>query len=124
MLLLIITIVILILSGLAFYKWNNDLDASDFFIIGIPLGAISLIALIAEVATISTKAIGYKNFKIKYDTIKSQITNKDDIRDASFTQNIIEINEQILYCREYKDSIWFGIYQNEKICDTELLKKE
>lgn len=124
MLLLIITTIVLILSGLAFYKYNSDWFASDFYAIGIPLGVISLVALIFEVATILAKPIDYKNFKIEYDTIKSQITSKDDIRDASFTQNIIEINKQILYCREYKDSIWFGIYQNEKICDTELLKKE
>ena len=126
MLLLIITIFLLILSGSIIYLCyhNDDWYSETLPIISGIIGTLAITALIIEIGILISKPFNYKAFKIKYNVLKEQTTSKDDIRDATFTQNIIEINEEIIWCREYKDSIWIGLYQNEKICNTKLLKKD
>ena len=70
------------------------------------------------------KQVTYKRFIAEYNTIKEISTSKEDLRDATYTNRIIDINEQINTCREFKDSLWVGIYQNKKICNAELLTKK
>lgn len=101
-------------------SWDCDWQIEVGIVISFVSGLLLIIALIA----LLTKPITYKNFKIEYDTIKETMTYKDDIRDATYTQNIININKQIRRCREYKDSNWLGIFQIEGICNAELLEKE
>lgn len=124
MLLLIFTILAIILGGISLYytthSWEDHDIITGFSLIFLVIG---LLFIVIEIGVLIIKPIAYKDFKIKYDVIKEQITNKDDVRDATFTQNIIEINQEIMQCREYIDNIWLGIFENKKICDMELLKK-
>ena len=89
-------------------------------IVGLLLGGVALFIMIIFLAT---KPYDYKRFKVEYDTIKETLTEKDDIRDATFTNKIIEINQEIRTCREFENSKWIGIFHNKKICRLELLKK-
>lgn len=124
MLLLIFTILAIILGGIGLYYSTNSWEDHDIFMgFSILLLILGIIFITIEIAYLTAKPIVYKNFKIKYEIVKEQITSKDDVRDATFTQNIIEINQKIMQCREYIDNIWLGIYENKKICDMELLKK-
>ena len=126
MVLLGITILIVIIGILCIIKGNHCgyWDGDNWILLGAIILVFSGIFSIGELVFLSLKPVDYKNFKIKYDTIKETITSKDDIRDATFTNQLIEINQTIRSCNEYKDSIWVGIFQNKKICEMELLKKE
>ena len=93
-------------------------------ILGIVCLLLATIFFSVEMVLILSKPFEYKTFKIKYDTIKDTITFKDDIRDATFTNQIIEINSKIRSCNEFKDSQWIGIFQNKRICDLPLLNKD
>ncbi len=125
MILLGITILIVIIGILCIIKGNNCgfFDADSWILVGILILVFSGIFLTIEMAILLSKPLDYKSFKIKYDTIKETITSKDDIRDATYTNQIIEINQQIRSCNEFKDSKWVGIFQNEKICELQLLTK-
>ena len=124
MLLLIFTILAIILGGIGLYYTTHSWEDHDIIMgFSIILLVFGIIFITIEIVALTTKPIVYKNFKIKYDVIKEQITSKDDVRDATFTQNIIEINQEIMHCREYINNVWLGIYENKKICDMELLKK-
>ena len=85
---------------------------------------LATIFILIEIVLILNKPFEYKTFKVKYDTIKETITFKDDIRDATFTNQIIEINSKIRSCNEFKDNQWIGIFQNKRICDLPLLNKD
>ena len=126
MILLGITITIVIIGILCIVKaqYENFWDSETWAIAGAIVLMFSVSFLIVELTFLFLKPLSYKNFKIKYDTIKETITSKDDIRDATFTNQIIEINKEIKTCNEFKNSAWFGIFQNEQICKSELLTKE
>lgn len=104
-------------------SWNWDYSYEKYYWIGIPCVIISGTILFIMILVLTLKPVMYKNFKIKYDTIKEMSTSPDDIRDATYTQNLIEINNEIRHCREYKNSTWVGIFQNKKICNLKLLNK-
>lgn len=125
MLLLIFTILAIILGGIGLYYSMNSWEDHDIFMgFSIILLILGIIFITVEIICLTTKPISYKEFKIKYEVVKEQITSKDDVRDATFTQNIIEINQKIMHCREYIDNVWLGIYENKKICDMDLLRKD
>lgn len=126
MILLGITITIVIIGILCIVKaqYSNFWAEDTWAIAGAIVLMFSVPFLIVELTFLFLKPLSYKNFKIKYDTIKETMTSKDDIRDATFTNQIIEINKEIKTCNEFKNSTWFGIFQNEQICESELLTKE
>ena len=126
MILLGITIFIVIIGILCIIKGNHCSywDEDKWFLSGAIILVFSGMFLIVELVFLSLKPVTYKNFKIKYDIIKETMTSKDDIRDAEFTNQLIEVNQTIRSCNEYKDSMWISIFQNKKICEMELLKKE
>ena len=101
-------------------NWYDD-DLIVYGIIGIVFDGMFLLVM---ALSLLCKPYDYKNFKIEYETVKETITQKDDVRDATYTMQIIEINQKIRHCREFKDSKWIGIFQNKKICEMELLTKE
>ena len=123
MIILILTISVVILGIILCIIGANDWEKENFLTAGVMICVFIGMVLIFEIVDILYKPIDYKNFKIRYDTIKETMTSKDDIRDATFTNNLIEINQKIRTCNEYKDSIWFNIFQNKKICETEIIKK-
>lgn len=91
--------------------------------IGILLCIICTIGTIVSATLLIIKPISYKNFKIRYDTLKDTITSSDDVRDATFTKDLIEVNTEINKCRAYIDSKWIGIFFNKEMCELELLGK-
>ena len=91
--------------------------------IGILLCVICIIGTIISTILLIMKPISYKNFKIRYDTLKDTITSSDDIRDATFTKDLIEVNTEINKCRAYIDSKWIGIFFSKEMCELELLEK-
>ena len=123
MLLLILSILLFILSIVFIYIGNGDWDKEWLLYFGIGLIIIMIMSLIIEFTMLISKPIEYKNFKIEYDVVKETITSSEDIRDTNYTQKLIEINTKIKTNREYKDSIWCGIFFNKKIADLELLQK-
>ena len=122
MILLITTMLGLILGivaikiGLKYYK-------DGLTIIGLVTTVIHVIMIVIELIIILTKPLDAIDFKSKYEVIQQMATEKDDIRDATFTQNIIKINQTINDNRIWKDSLFVGIFYNEEIADMEFLKK-
>lgn len=102
---------------------QSGYDREGLCLLGICCLVLSTIFILVEMVLILNKPFEYKTFKVKYDTIKETITFKDDIRDATFTNQIIEINSKIRSCNEFKDSYWVGIFQNKRICELPLLNK-
>lgn len=119
MLILIIGIILFIIGIIGLNKGFDDW----LEIVGIGGSIFGGIMLFAAIVFLINKPYKYRTFKIEYETIKQMATSESDIRDATFTNRLIEVNKEINYCREFKDSIWIGIYQNKKICEMKLLKK-
>lgn len=118
-----------ILFALIGYKMDQSAsffsdDGLLWIVVGWTIIILDFIFILTMSLILLSKPYNYKNFKIEYETVKETITQKDDVRDATYTMQIIEINQEIKYCREFKDSKWIGIFQNEKICEMELLEKE
>ena len=116
-LLVVIGIILLIIDAKVGFWFDYDI----YGIISLFVGGL---ILFITILILLTKPISYKNFKVKYETIKEMVTSKNDIRDATFTNSLIEINEDIKSCNEYKNSVWIGIFQIKEICETEPLRKE
>lgn len=123
MIILIITIILAILGIVMAIIANNSWRYEVFLIIGVILLMVASIALLCEIGVIISKPIDYKNFKIQYDTITEMQTSKNDIRDAEYTKNLIEINNEIKTNREYINSKWVGIFYNKKIAEMKILNK-
>ena len=123
MIILIITIILAILGIVMVIIGNKSWRYEVFLIIGVILLIVTSIALLCEIGVIISKPIDYKNFKIQYDTITEMQTSKNDIRDAEYTKNLIEINNEIKTNREYINSKWVGIFYNKKIAEIKILNK-
>ena len=123
MLILMFSILLFILSIVFIYIGNDDWDKEWLLYFGGALIIIMIISLTIEFTMLISKPIEYKNFKIEYDVVKETITSPEDIRDTNYTKKLIEINTKIKTNREYKDSMWCGIFFNKKIADLELLQK-
>lgn len=123
MIILIITIILAILGIVMCIIGEKNWKYDTFLIIGVILFMVTSMALLAEILNIIVKPINYKNFKIQYETITEMPTSKNDIRDAEYTKNLIEINKTIKTNREYINSKWVGIFYNKKIAEMEILNK-
>lgn len=123
MIILIITIILAILGIVMVIIGEKSWEYDTFLIIGAILLMVTSMALLIEIPIIILKPINYKNFKIQYDTITEMQTSKNDIRDAEYTKNLIEINNEIKTNREYINSKWVGIFYNKKIAEMEILNK-
>lgn len=123
MIILIITIILAILGIVMCIIGEKNWKYDTFLIIGVILFMVTSMALLGEILNIIVKPINYKNFKIQYETITEMPTSKNDIRDAEYTKNLIEINKKIKTNREYINSKWVGIFYNKKIAEMEILNK-
>jgi hypothetical protein len=119
MIILILTIMLLI-TGIILNIFN---ESEWSMLLGIFLDLVAVIAITIDLSLLAVKPANYKYFKIKYDTIQEMQTSSEDVRDATYTQNLIEINEEIKINREYVDNIWIGIFYNKDIANLELLNK-
>ena len=123
MIILIITIILATLGIVMFIIGEKNWEYDIFLIIGAILLMVTSMALLIEIPIIILKPINYKNFKIQYETVTEMQTSKNDIRDAEYTKNLIEINNEIKTNREYINSKWVGIFYNKKIAEMEILNK-
>ena len=123
MLLLILAIVLVSLGIICAIIYDKNYS-DGCLVLGCTCLIVGVSSLLAMIIILSSKPLEYTNFKIKYDTLKNMITDKDDIRDATFTNNLLEINKDILTCRAYINSNWIGVFYNKNICDAELLSKD
>ena len=126
MIILILTILIVIVATICLivgYLTDNWYSSDDWCMAGGILMSIGGVVLIIELSFLAMKPLDYKNFKVKYETMQMISTQKDDIRDATYTMKIIEVNEEIAKCKEFENSKWIGIFQNKKICNTSYLEK-
>lgn len=123
MIILIITIILVILGIVMVIIGDKSWEHEVFLIIGAILITATSTVLLCEIIIIISKPIDYKDFKIQYETITEMQTSKNDIRDAEYTKNLIEINNKIKTNREYINSKWVGIFYNKKIAEMEILNK-
>lgn len=123
MIILIITIILVILGIVMVIIGDKSWEYAVFLIIGAILITATSTVLLCEIIIIIIKPIAYKDFKIQYETITEIQTSKNDIRDAEYTKNLIEINNKIKTNREYINSKWVGIFYNKKIAEMEILNK-
>jgi hypothetical protein len=117
---LIITIFIIVLGSI--FTLTDDGDWRDT--VGSALDWLGVIFLIVEIILLCIKPIDYKHFKIKYETIKEMTTSASDVRDATYTEKLIEINEEIKKNREFINNDFIGIFYNKEIANMELLGKK
>lgn len=123
MIIIIIMIVTLILGILLCYLGEKDYWSEWKTFVGIFNLVISIILILVVSVLLISKPIDYKKFKAKYESIKETMTKTNDVRDATYTIKIIEVNEEIRNCRMMINSKWVGIFYNKRICDMELLTK-
>lgn len=124
MIIIIIMIVLLITGILLCYLGEKDYTSEWKTVVGCINLYISLILILIISVLLLSKPVEYKKFKAKYESIKETITKTNDVRDATYTIKIIEVNEEIRNCRMMINSKWIGIFYNKRICDMELLEKE
>lgn len=120
----LIIVILLIIIGIVCVLIGHSLDCWDgenWILAGWGCLILGGICLLVIIMILTSKPLDYKRLKVKYDVLQQTITSKDDIRDAGYINQLIEVNNEIQSCREFKDSKWVGIYQNKKICELELL---
>lgn len=117
---LIITIFIIVLGFIFILTDDGDWRCT----VGSALDCLGVIVLIVEIILLCIKPIDYKNFKIKYETIKEMTTSASDVRDATYTEKLIEINEEIKKNREFINNDFIGIFYHKEIANMELLGKK
>lgn len=120
----LIIVILLIIIGIVCVLKGHSLgwrDGENWSWVGWTCLALGGIFLFIIIMILTAKPLDYKRVKIKYDVLQQTITSKDDIRDAGYINQLIELNNEIQSCREFKDSKWVGIFQNKKICELELL---
>lgn len=108
------------------YENKKSFAYSSVFLsaLGDILMAVGGVSLAIELLYLISKPIDFAKFKSKYDTLKNIEIRADDLRDATITKEIIEINNKINFNKIMKDNIWIGIFYNEEISDLDLLNKE
>ena len=122
MLLIIISIIMLILS-IILIKVATENWFDGLLILGILIAFISGGTLIGCITALAIKPLIKNDFIARYETIKEMPTYNNDIRDATYTQSLIEINEEIKKCNIYINNKFIGIFEIKEICETEPLKK-
>lgn len=80
--------------------------------------------IIITIILVMFKNLDEKDFALRYELIKTTITSSDDVRDATYTDKVLEINEEILKNRYRSKSKWRGIYYSKKIGTYELITYE
>ena len=121
MLLLILTILILSISITCAIVYSGKSDV----ILGLSIlvAGIAATMLLFEMIFLAFKPYEYIRFETKYNTLKEIETSDKDVRDATFTKELIDINYEINETRKMKDNEWIGVFYIDKIAEFELLKK-
>lgn len=126
MIILILTIILLVIGimCLVHYFRSDNYFTDVYLLIGLIFLLIFGIVLLIEGILLLYKPLDYTDFKIKYETVSELSTSKEDIRDATYTMQLIEINNEIRINKEYVNNPWIGIFYNKDIANMQLLNKE
>lgn len=127
----LISIIGIFLFILGFYlfdnAWYESIKEKIGELIGIIFGIISIISVSFLIYFISLNIslpLKERDFKVKYNSVKEMKTLSTDLRDASYTKELLEINKEINNAREYCNDPFFGCINSEEIANYELLNKE
>jgi cytochrome c biogenesis protein CcdA len=71
-----------------------------------------------------TMPVEERNFKVEYETVKQMQTSSSDLRDATYTEKLLKINQKINEAREYCNDPFWGCINSKEIASYELLEKE
>ena len=127
---LLVTIIFIIL-GLIGFKIFDSVYYNIFETLGVLIITISLI--FGSLFFVFTIATGFKavmlsveerDFKVEYETVKQMQTSSSDLRDATYTEKLLKINQKINEAREYCNDPFWGCINSKEIASYELLDKE
>ena len=115
---------------LGFYLFNNawygtikEKIGEIVIIVGGLIGIISVSLLILVISLNISLPVQERDFKVKYNSVKEMKTLSTDLRDASYTKELLEINKEINKAREYCNDPFFGCINSKEIANYELLDK-
>lgn len=127
---LLMTIVFIIV-GIIGFKMFDSIYYDIFEKIGVVIIIISLI--FGSLFFVFTIATGFKaimlpveerDFKVEYETVKQMQTSPTDLRDATYTEKLLKVNQKINEAREYCNDPFWGCINSKEIASYELLDKE
>ena len=129
---ILIFIIGLLIGGLGFYIYDNtgifeDIKEKIGFIILIIGSFITIISFVILVILISINLslpVTEREFKVEYNSVKEMQTLSTDLRDASYTKELLEINKKINEAREFCNDPFWGCISSKEIASYDLLEKE
>lgn len=129
---ILILIVGILIAGLGFYIYDNAGIFEDIkekigliiLIIGSFIGIISFSILLGLISMNLLLPVTEREFKVEYNSVKEMQTLSTDLRDASYTKELLEINKKINEAREFCNDPFWGCINSKEIASYELLEKE
>lgn len=126
---LLVTIIFIILRIIGYKIQDNFCGIGEM--IGILIVVISIFfGSLFFVFTILTCSKGImlpveeRDFKVEYETVKQMQTSPTDLRDATYTEKLLKVNQKINEAREYCNDPFWGCINSKEIASYELLGKE
>lgn len=129
---ILILIVGILIAGLGFYIYDNAGIFEDIkekigliiLIIGSFIGIISFSILLGLISMNLLLPVTEREFKVEYNSVKEMQTLSTDLRDASYTKELLEINKKINEAREFCNDPFWGCINSKEIASYDLLDKE
>ena len=129
---ILIFIVGLLIAGLGFYIYDNagifeDIKENIGFIILIIGAFITILSFVILLILLSLNLllpVTEREFKVEYNSVKEMQTLSTDLRDASYTKELLEINKKINKAREFCNDPFWGCINSKEIASYDLLEKE
>lgn len=129
---ILIFIVGLLISGLGHYIYDNAGIFEDIkekigliiLIIGVFIGIVSFSILLGLISMNLLLPVTEREFKVEYNSVKEMQTLSTDLRDASYTKELLEINKKINEAREFCNDPFWGCINSKEIASYDLLEKE
>lgn len=129
---ILIFIVGILIAGVGFYIYDNvgifeyikEKIGLIILIIGTFIGIISFSILLGLLAMNLLLPVTEREFKVEYNSVKEMQTLSTDLRDASYTKELLEINKKINEAREFCNDPFWGCINSKEIASYELLEKE
>ena len=129
---ILIFIVGLLIAGLGKYIYDNsgifeyikEKIGLIILIIGSFIVIISFSILLCLIPINLLLPVKEREFKVDYNSVKEMQTLSTDLRDASYTKELLKINKKINEAREFCNDPFWGCINSKEIANYELLTKE
>lgn len=129
---ILIFIVGILIASLGFYIYNTcsifddirEIIGSIILIIGTGIVIISFVILVILLSINLLLPVTEREFKAEYNSVKEMQTLSTDLRDASYTKELLEINKKINEAREFCNDPFWGCINSKEIASYDLLEKE